>query len=233
MKKIVTSAAFILTTAFSVAQDSYTIKMTTKVEGLPAEYAAFAESEVVTYIKGDKIKSETSSMMGSQIRLFDGKLHTFLSDAMGKKSGYTATTEEMEAVAKTEKGEAKPKIEYTTEKKTIAGYECTKAVITSMGKDGKENKIITWVTDKIKFDMSKAKKGSKNDMFDFGDLKGYPLEMYMVRLQEGKEIKITISTTEVSTKALDDSTFVASTAGYTMSTYKEEMEKMKSMRGGN
>lgn len=230
MKKIITSAALIFSCAFAIAQEDYTVKMNMKIEGLPPEMAGFGEQETVTYIKGEKTKTEITSMMGSQTMLFDGKTHTFLSDAMGNKSGYTATKEEMEAASKNDK-EVKPKIEYTTEKKTIAGYECTKAIVTSEGKDKKENKIIVWVTDKIKSDITKNKKGDRG-MMNLGDIKGYPLEMEMSQSQQGMDMKIVISATNVSTKPVDDSVFKVSTDGYKMSTYKEFSEKMKSMKAG-
>lgn len=230
MKKIITSAALIFTCAFATAQDNYTVKMNMKIEGLPPEMAGFGEQETVTYIKGDKTKTEITSMMGSQIMLFDGKTHTFLTDAMGNKNGYTATKEEMEASSKNDK-EVAPKIEYTTEKKTIAGYECTKAIVTSEGKDKKETKIIVWVTDKIKHDITKNKKGDRG-MMNLGDIKGYPLEMEMKQSQQGMDMKIVISATDVSTKPVDDSVFKVSTDGYKMSTYKEFSEKMKSMKAG-
>lgn len=223
MKKIITSAALILCCAFANAQE-YTIKMNMKIEGLPPEMAGFGEQETVTHIKGDKTKAEITGMMGTQIILFDGKMHTFLSDAMGNKSGYTATKEEMDAAAKDDK-DPKPKVEYTKEKKTIAGYECTKATITSTGKDKQEHVIIAWVTDKIIHDTNKNKRGG--GMMNLGDLKGYPLEMEMRQSQQGMDMKITITASDVSTKPVDDGVFIVSTEGYKMSTYKEFSAKMK------
>ena len=226
MKKIMTCAALLLMSALTFGQENYTVKMTMKIEGLPAEYAAMGEQETVTYLKGEKSKVEVTGMMGSQIALFDGKTHIFLSDAMGNKSGYTATKEEMDAADKSS-NESKPKIEYTTEKKMIAGYECTKAIVTSVDKDKKEDKIIVWVTDKIKSDIAK-RKGSKN-MMNLGDIKGYPLEMEMKKNQGGMDMKIMMTATEVSTAPIPDSVFNVSTEGYKMSSYKEAMEKMKNM----
>lgn len=228
MKKIITSVALIFCCTFAVAQD-YTVKMNMKIEGLPPEAAGFGEQETVTQIKGEKTKTEMTSMMGSTIMLFDGKTHTFLTDMMGNKAGYTATKEEMEAMAKDDK-EPKPKIEYTTEKKTIAGYECTKAVVTTVGKDKKEQQTIVWITDKIKHNMPKNK---NRGMMDLSDLKGYPLEMEMHQSQQGMDMKIMITASEVSTAPIDDSVFAVNTEGYKMSTYKEFSEKMKAQRGGH
>jgi len=223
-KKIVTTVALVFAVAFSFAQESYTVKMNMKIDGLPPEYAGFGEQEMVNYIKGDKYKSEMTSMMGSNITSYDGKKLTQISEAMGDKSGYTATKEELEATKKADKAEAKPKVEYTTEKKTIAGYECTKAVVTSVGKDKKEVKVNVWTTDKIKNPEGKSK--SKMSM-DLGDIKGYPLEIEMSQNQGGMEMKIKITTSEVLTANIDDATFNVNTDGYKMVSYKEHQEKMK------
>lgn len=228
MKKIITSVALVLCCTFAFAQE-YTVKMNMKIEGLPPEMAGFGEQETVTQIKGEKSKTEMTSMMGTTIMLFDGKKHTFLTEMMGNKTGYTATKEEMEAMAKDDK-DPKPKIEYTSEKKMIAGYECTKAIVTATGKDKKETQMIVWVTDKIKHDMPKSK---NRNMMDLGDLKGYPLEMEMHQAQQGMDMKIVISATDVSTKPVDDSVFAVNTDGFKMYTYKEFSEKMKAQKGGN
>ena len=227
MKKIITSAALLLVTAFAFAQDNYTVKMNMKIEGLPAEYAGFGEQEMVNYVKGDKYKNEMTSMMGSSITSFDGKKLTSINEQMGNKTGYTATKEELDATSKTDKTEAKPKIEYTTDKKMIAGYECTKAILTTVDKDKKENKMNVWVTDKLKSNHTQGKKGGGRMALDFGDLKGYPLEIEMSTNQQGVDMKITVAATEVSTAPIDDSVFNLSTDGYKMMSYKEMQDKIK------
>jgi len=228
MKTIITCAALVLVSAIAFAQDNYTVKMNMKIDGLPAEYAAMGEQETLTYLKGEKSKVEITGMMGSQIIVSDGKNYTFLTDAMGNKSGYTATKEEMERGEKG-KSESKPKIEYTTEKKMIAGYECTKAIVTSTDKDKKDNQIIVWITEKITSNAAKNKKGK--NMMDLGDIKGYPLEMEMKQSQQGMDMKIMITASEVTTTPIADSVFNVSTDGYNMVSYKDAMEKMKGGMG--
>jgi hypothetical protein len=230
MKKFICSAALVLGAVFMNAQDSYTIKMSLKIEGMPAEYAAYGEQEITTFVKGDKSKTEMSSMMGSNISYFDGKTLTSLNDMMGNKSGFTATKEELEAGDKNKK-EEKPKIEYTSEKKTIAGYECTKALIKAIDKDKKENTITVWTTEKLKGMSPEARKARRGG-FDFGDLKGVPLAMEAAQNANGMDMKIVMSATEVNTNPIDDSVFVPNTEGYKLSTYKDYMEKMKAMRDG-
>ena len=233
MKNIITAAAIILSISGAFAQENYTVKMNMKIEGLPPEYAGFGEQEFINYSKGEMYKSEMTSMMGSTTNSFDGKILTSVSDQMGNKSGYTATKEELDAASKADKTEAKPKIEYTTEKKTVAGYECTKAVVTSIDKDKKENKINVWVTDKIKMSEGMAKSGGRRGGgMDFGDLKGYPLSIETSQNQGGMEMKVLLTATEVSTSTIDDSVFKVSTEGYKMMTYKEFNDKMKAMQKG-
>jgi hypothetical protein len=228
MKKIIVSTALIMLSGFAVAQD-YTIKMTAKTEGLSPDLASFGEFEMVNYIKGDKYKNEITSMMVTGVTAFDGKKFTAISEKMGTKSGYTATKEELDEAAKADK-DPKPKIEYTIEKKTIAGYECTKAIITNVGPDKKEEKMDVWFTEKIISNHAKGKKkGSGGMTLNFGDLKGQPLEISMKSSMNGMDLKTLITTTEVLTTTIDESAFNVDTQGYTMITFKEYQDKVKAM----
>jgi hypothetical protein len=235
MKKLAIVAAFLGLGMTVLAQDCLTIKTVNKVQGLPAEYEAMAESESITYTKGEKTKTEMSSMMFSIVTLMDGEKMTVTQEAMGNKSGYVMTKAEMEESEKSEKEKPnKPKIEYTSEKKTILGYECTKAIITSVGKDKKEIKATAWVTDKIKRPATpKGQKGSRMMSGpDLGDLNGFPMEMSFTQSQQGMDLNITVTTTEVKTDKLDDSIFKIDTEGYKMMTYKEMKEQMKAAQAG-
>ena len=77
-----------------------------------------------------------------------------------------------------------------------------------------------------------TKKISGKRSFDLGDLKGYPLKLEMESNQNGMEIKILIIATEINTKPIDDSVFQINTDGFSMMSYSEYMEKLKSMQGG-
>ena len=230
MNKTIFATALFLFGTIVTGQEAYTLKMTVKTEGLPAEYAAYGEQEITTYMKGDKTKTDVSSMMFNSTVYFDGKMMTSLSETMGNKTGFTATKEELETNDKGEKKE-KPVIEYTNEKKMIAGYECTKAVVTTVGKDKKENKTIVWTTDKIKGNPSARRGGGRGGMVDLSDVKGHPLAMEMTQMNQGQEMKIIMTTTEVATTPLDDKIFIPNTEGYKMMTYKEMLEKQKTMGG--
>jgi hypothetical protein len=230
MNKKLFTAITVMFALTGFAQD-YTVKMNVKMEGLPPEYAAMGEQEIVTYLKGDKSKTEMTSMMGSNTVFFDGKVLTSLSDQMGNKTGFTATKEELEAMDK-DKPKTKPAIQYTDEKKLIAGYECKKAVVTTVDADKKENKTTVWYTDKIKHDQSMASKARGRNSLDLSELKGYPLGMEMAMNNQGMEIKLNMMATEVTEGPLAESMFTPSTEGYKMMTYKEAQEMQKGMQRG-
>lgn len=230
-KTLLGTIAFVLISAFVWAQDNYTIKISVKTEGLPAEMAAYGEQDMVTYMKGEKSKTEISSMMFSSTVYFDGKKMTSLTDAMGNKTGYTATKEELEALDKGEKSE-KPKIEYTTEKKMIAGYECTKVIVTMVGKDKKETKTTVWTSEKIQNNHMTASKAGKKGMVDLSEVKGYVLGMEMPLNFQGTEAKVVMTTTEVLTSPIDDAVFTVNTEGYKMMSYTDMMQMQKTMMQG-
>ena len=213
---------------FSAAQESYTIKMQIRMEGLPPEYAAYGEQEITTFLKGQKSKTEINSVMYSSVVYFDGDSLTMVNDMMGNRSGFKASKAEMEAAS--EKGStSKPDISYTNEKKKIAGYECTKAIITPTGEDKAGTRTVVWVTEKIKADAT-ARRANRG-MQDLGDLKGFPLEMEVEAKQEGKDVKVIMTTKEVLTADIPDAAFKADTDGVKILPYKEWQEQMKSMKG--
>jgi general stress protein 26 len=206
------------------AQENYTIKMAMRMEGLPPEMAAMGEMEITNYIKGDKLKSETLGMMGGRTLLIDGEKMTSLNDRMGNKTGYTATRAELEEADKI-KNNPKPKLNYTSEKKTIAGYECTKVVVTTL-REKEEMTSILWVTDKlnIKNNSLMRAQGGK-DGLDLSELKGYPLAMEMNQSMNGQNLQMIMTATSVSAGPIDDAIFQLSTEGYRMMTYKEMMSR--------
>lgn len=230
-KQIVHLVALILMGNTLFGQDNFTIKMSIKTEGLPAEMAAYGEQDMVTQMKGDKLKTEVSSMMFSSTTYVDGDKITQLIDAMGNKSGYNTTRQEMEAAMSNEPSE-KPTIVYTDETKMIAGYECKKAVITTVSKDKKEMVTTAWITDKIVNKHKYLSKANRRGGADLSDLNGYPMAMEMPMSFQGSDAKVVMTVTEVSTDALDDATFTPNTDGFKMMTYQEMRERQKMMQQG-
>ncbi|MCA0430149.1 MAG: hypothetical protein LCH32_06560 [Bacteroidetes bacterium] len=232
MKKILTLASVALC-SLTYAQDSYTIKSALSVEGLPAEQAAFGEMETTTYLKGDKMKMELTSMMYNMTVANDGEKTFMLQEVMGEKSGFYMTkaeseAEEKEAEAKGDKTKSKPKIEVTSDKKMIAGFEATKALVYNARKDGKMDTATVWFTDKIKKPKTKNGKGMGPNL---EGLTGFPLETVYRQNQMGVSMVVTNKTSEVLTTALDDKTFVIDTVGFKVSNYKTFKDKMKNQGG--
>jgi hypothetical protein len=162
--------------------------------------------------------------------LIDGEKLTALNDRMGNKTGYTATRAEMDEADKNSKN-LKTKFDYTAEKKTIAGYECTKVAVTTV-RSGEESVAIFWVTDQlnIKNNRMMRAQGGK-DAIDLSELKGYPLSMEMNQEANGMSIKMIMIANSVSTAPIDDAVFKVSTEGYKMLTYKEMLNRQNSQMG--
>lgn len=231
MKKIFSFIAVVLLfTNALVAQESITVKMSMHIEGLPPEMAAMGDMEIINYSKGDKLKSENSSMMGSSVSVMIGDKITVLNDMMGNKMGYVSTRQEMESTDKNKS--TNTKIEYINEKKTIAGYECSKAILTYM-EDKKEMKVVIWYTDKLDYKNNAKMKNQGRKGFDISELKGFPLSMEFARDMNGQSVTMIMTTTSVSTESIADSVFEVSTEGYKMMTYQEMMSKQKMGMGGS
>lgn len=230
MKKWFISFVCMVHASLLSAQESYTIRMQARVEGLPKEYAAYSEQDITTYIKGEKSKTEVSSMMYSSEVYFRNDSLTMLNDVMGDKIGYTVTKSELENSNEAAKAR-KPEILYTKETKSIAGYLCTKAIVTQLTGTKKEKpdtiRTIVWVTEKIKTDQTPRHAQQRRGGIDLGDLKGHPLEMEMTHRQDGADVKIKMTTTSVSTSPLGDEIFTPQTGGYRMVKYSEWRESMK------
>ncbi|HRG00432.1 MAG: hypothetical protein U0W65_02290 [Bacteroidia bacterium] len=225
MKKLFSTLAVVALSALSlnaqIKEGSITYAMT--MEGLPPEQAAMiGDMELKTTFKNAKVLTEMSSMMFNNQTLIDDKGMVMLMEQMGNKIAVKQTKEEMEKEeAKQKDKPADPKIEYTNETKTIAGYECKKAIVTMVGKDKKEEKMDVWYSDKFA-NINKDGKG-RGQGFMKG-LNGMPFEY------SGSQgpMKFKMVAKEVSTEAVADSKFELSTEGYKLMT----MDELKAMQGG-
>jgi GLPGLI family protein len=225
MKKLFSTLAVVALTALSLnaqIKEGY-ILYDMKIEGLPPEQAAMmGDMETKVTFKNGKALTEVTSMMFSQQMVVDETGMTMLMEQMGNKIAMKQTKEEMEkAEAKVKDKPADPKIEYTNETKTIAGYECKKAIITTVGKDKKEEKMEMWYSEKFENPNKEGKGRGQNVM---KGLKGMPFEY--AGGQGGMKFKMTAK--EVSIDPVADSKFTLSTEGYKVMTADE----LKAMQGG-
>lgn len=195
-----------------------------KMEGMPPEQAAMmGDMELKITFKNGKSLNEMNSMMFTNQTAMDDKGMTMLIESMGNKMAVKQTKEEMEKeAAKSKDKPADPKIEYINETKTIAGYECKKAIVTMVGKDKKEEKVELWYSEKFE---NPNKEGKGRGQGIMKGLKGIPFE-YAGGGQGGMKFKMTAK--EVSEDPVSDSKFDLSTDGYKLIT----MDELKAMQGG-
>lgn len=194
-----------------------------KIEGLPPEQAAMmGDMETKITFKNGKTLTEVNSMMFTQQMSADDNGMVMLMEQMGNKIAMKQTKAEMEKEeAKSKEKPADPKVEYFNDTKTIAGYECKKAIVTVVDKDKKENKAEIWYTDKFE-NPNKDGKGKGQSMMK--GIKGMPFE-YSTTMGP---MKIKMVAKEVSTEPVPDSKFNLSTDGYKLMTADE----LKAMSGG-
>lgn len=217
MKKLITAVAILLCglSNAQIKEGSVTYVMT--IEGLPPEQAAMmGDMETKIFFKGNKTYSEMNSMMMSTKALSDESGSLVLMDQMGNKNYMRVAKADME---KNDDPTKAQKIEYTTETKSIAGYDCKKAIVTLTSQKDGEVKTEVWYTDKISYVKQGGRRGG--DMFK--GLNGMAMEF---SVPQGP-MKVKMVAKEVSTDAVPDSKFVLSTDGYT----EMKMEDAKKMQG--
>lgn len=196
MKRLFLIAFFAFTYSFSSAQDfEGIITFSISYDALPPEMAdvvAMLPKEQIFYIKNHKSKFLQSSSMSNTVVISDSKttISTVLIDAMGQKYKMTIDTNEMTDV----EGETDEdiKINYVNESKTIAGYDCKKAVVIM---DGFDQEAIFYYTEEIAPLMLNGMEGLH--------LKGLPLE-YRISMDG---MTMVMKATKVDKTAVPDSTF--------------------------
>lgn len=158
--------------------------------------------------KGDLVKIEQKMMGGGQTILVDNekKEGHVLMDMMGTKMDIFMSREEIE---KEELSAQKPSIELLSGSKTILGYSCKKAVLTSAEGDVMD----IWYTEQI---------DAKHR--EYKELPGFPLEYETSK--DGMVLKMEASNIDKS--VVDDAVFEVP-SGYQQMT----MAELQKMMGGN
>lgn len=218
MKKLITAVAIFMC-AFTYAQQEGSITYLMAMEGVPPEQAAMmGDMETKIFYKDKKSLTEMSSMMMSYKTLNDENGSLILMDQMGNKFFTRVSKAEMDKNAEVNK-DKEPKIEYLNETKSIAGFECKKAIVTSTGKEG-EVKMDVWYSEKVPY-VSQGGGGRRGGEM-FKGLKGMPMEF---TIKQGP-MNIKMTAKEVSFDKVPDSKFVLTTEGYT----EKKMDELK--KGG-
>jgi hypothetical protein len=223
MKKTFLSLIFILIASASIKaqikEGSITYDM--KIEGLPPEQLAMmGDMESKTTFKNGKSLVEVKSILFNQQMVSDENGTVMLMDQMGSKIAMKQTKSELDQLTQSNDKSNEPKIEYRNEKKSIAGYECKKAIVTVIDEDKVENKIEIWYSDAFE----NPNKNQENGQNIIRDIKGLPFE-YSTTMGP---MSIKMVAKEVSTAKVSDTVFNLSTEGYQMMT----TEELKAMSGG-
>jgi len=173
-------------------------------------------AEAVSYIKGDKRRTELNMAIQSTTSIMDAKAKTVvtLMDIMGQKYLIRSTADD---IKKEEADMPEQTIKYTDETKDIAGYTCKKAEVTVKSKDGKEETVNVYYTTEIPTsDLKTIYKG----------LNGFPME-YTVN--QGP-VKMTFTAKSVSKDPVPDNKFDIPTDGsykeVTMDEFRKSMMQM-------
>ena len=167
-----------------------TIKYKITVEGreLTPQEQAGMPTNVVEYYLGDLHRKDIVTPMYSMVTIVNEatKETTILIDYMGKKLYITKSGEEIKALkekAKKDSTDTKPDVKLLDGTKTIAGYSCKKAKVSSG-----DNTIEVYYTNDLSI---------KSD--DFEDLPGFPMQ-YTIDIPQDDELSMVYTASEVIKK---------------------------------
>lgn len=221
MKKIILLGASLCIALNSFAQKAFEGKIVyeisyDEVPEMLEPYISMLPKEATTYVKGDKVRFEQTTMGATTVNVVDNKAKTgfLLMDQFGEKTAYEMTKDDLG------KSEQNPEnnfdVTYSTETKEIAGYKCTRVDL----KHKTENYTTTaWVTNEI---------NSTNKTYPF--LKGFALEYTM----HNNDMVLTMKTKELKKEKVSNSYFEIP-KDYTVKPYADllkQMEEMQKMQGG-
>ena len=166
-------------------------------------------------VKGSKARTEMNVGGGTTVEILDyvAKTKVALINMMGQKFAIKQTAQEIE---KENALQPKGTVSVTNETKSIAGYNCKKAIVTS-DEDGVKSTFEVWFTEEL---------GGKDANFDnplYKDINGVMLEF----LIKTPQITMKLSATSVEKKAVSAKDFEIPT-DYTLTT----QEELKSKFGG-
>ncbi len=169
-----------------------------------------AESEI--WFKGDKMKMLLPMGMGMQssVLVQQDEVH-LLMDLMGNRMAIKTSKAEMQRESKNAKKFSLNKL--TDEKKEIAGYECTKAILSAPG----EEDMQVWFTDKIK--------SGGSWYYNLEGINGFPLEFSF----KTKELSARMIAREIKIEQVSDQLFVVPD-GYKIMTQDEMMKSLGGSR---
>ena len=179
------------------------------------------KTDVILFIKGDKMRMETIITSGKSINICDGKAKTSvtLTETDGQKTAIFMDEEEMEEEDENHVPEGeKAKSTKSGETKEIAGYICKKEEIVLSKKS--TEKLIVYYTDKIK-----SAALNKNIYWIQKRCKRIPgLVLQYEILNANNETIYQLIAKEVITESVSDKTFAIPT-DYKIVNYEKELKE--------
>lgn len=235
MKRLKRAASFIMllilgmTTIVSAQTDKGTMEFEiTDISSDNPQVAAMADmlkgNQTTVYFMGEKSITKMNMMGGMvkiDLKVSEDKSTDMLMDMMGQKLWVSTTKLEADRL---KAGQDNPMeemdITYDKEdKKTVAGYECYKMMVSFPDSEGAS--LEAYVTDQINI------KAPIIQGVEMDDFKGFPLEY---NFNNGMMTMSVAAKTFEPT--VDESVFTLETGGYQKLTMQEFMDMMSSMGGG-
>ncbi|MBI5217455.1 MAG: DUF4412 domain-containing protein [Bacteroidia bacterium] len=190
-----------------------TYDITYDAPGIDATMKAQLPSDMMMYVKGNKMAQETKSAMYTQTVIMDGdtKSSIMLIDVPSQNM-QNAIKISKEDIEKKMKEEKPVKVEVMNETKKIAGYNCKKAEIT----EG-DNTVTVYFTEELNI-------GDINWATQYKDIKGMMMEYSMTESMNGLDVTMKFTVKEIKETKVKDNKF-GIPSGYKELT-KEEAKKM-------
>jgi hypothetical protein len=180
-----------------------------------------------TYLKDHLVKTQVDNAMGrtTTIRDNQAKMTTTLMEIMGNKRGFYASDEDQAEMAKrmdslTRAGNAAgaapampPVVQvfYRNETKTIAGYNCQKAVVHITKATGELDSSVVWYNTDIKLAGLELTGGAGGGFMSFrrnsnldilGRIKGFPMQ-YEMKLGRNRLMTVEVTKLDIEKEVKD------------------------------
>lgn len=180
--------------------------MSSDNEQMNAQLKSMGDTNSVTYFKGDKSRSETSSpMSGDMTIIMDGSAKQMLmlmnQPALGKKFV-------LQSMDPSEEDLAGVTVKKGDKTKTILGYKCQQYIV-NLKQNGQDVEMEMFTTDKISA-------VSQNTTAMGGKVEGFPLYFTMTMNQMGSNIEVSSEVTKIDKEKVADQKFsLTPPEGYT------------------
>lgn len=183
-----------------------------------------------TYLKNHLVKTQVDNNMGRNTTIRDNKakITTTLMEIMGTKRGFYATDEDQAEMNKrmdsltraggaAQSAPAMPpviQVFYRDEAKTIAGYNCKKAVVHITKSTGEVDTSVVWYNTDIKLEGLQSTGGAGGGFMSFrrnnnadilGRIKGFPMQ-YEMKMGRNRLMTVEVTKLDIE-KEVKDSEF--------------------------